>query len=169
MNFLDSKKHYSNISTMFLPPDYWNGKYYCCAWGQLEPKDFGETLKLERIISETEIKYCSKRWEELRRENTYLRLMVGGKLISLNENFLDGFIKNALSKMSESFKIEQLVEMIIGECGLMIGDIHVFEGVHRLIERGKIVLLEEWNEIPMRTIVKKYVKMRISVKMINNL
>lgn len=81
--------------------------------------------------------------------------MVGGKIISLNEEFLDGFIRDALSKMPETFKVAQLVGTVMGECGLMVGDMPVFEGVYRLIQRGELELMEEWNESPMRTSVKK--------------
>ncbi len=155
MYFLDSKEHYTNISTMFLPPDYWNGKYYCSAWGELGPEYWFDTLRLERMMSEAEIRACSNRWKELRKENAYLRLMVGGNLISLNEGFLDGFIRDSLSRMPETFKIAQLVGTVMGECGLMLGDMPVFEGVYRLIQRGELELMEEWNESPMRTMVKK--------------
>ncbi|MBO6240530.1 MAG: DUF1835 domain-containing protein [Butyrivibrio sp.] len=155
MYYLDSKKHYTNASTMFLPPNYWNGRYHCSAWGQLGPEEWFNTLGLERIISEDEIKACSQRWKELRKENAYLRLMVGGNLISLNKEFLDGFIRDVLSRMPETFKISRLVGDVMGECGLMLGDMPIFDGVYRLIQRGELVLMDEWNESPMRTMVKK--------------
>lgn len=155
MHYLDSKKHYSNVSNIFLPPNYWDGNSICIAWPQLNSCHWSETLYLEKEMSEAEIKYYSGRWKELQKDNSPLRLMISGNLVSLDVTFLDPFFYKILAKMPESFKIARLVVDVMGESGLMLGDMPLFERVKALINNGVLELTEEWQERPMQTHVKK--------------
>lgn len=117
---------------------------------------FFEALKLEKAISEAQIKSSSERWKELRDENAPMRLMVSGNLVSLPEDFLDSFIYRMLDKMPETFTIARLVGNVMGEYELMVGDMPLFVRVFHIIKKGDLELAEEWdNESPMHTKVRK--------------
>ncbi len=155
MYYLDSKKHYTNVSNIFLPPYYWDDSGLCIAWPQLKSCHWSETLYLEKEMSEAEIKSYSERWKELRKENSPLRLMISGNLVGLDVTFLDPFFYKVLDKIPETFKIARLVGDVMGESGLMLGDMPLFERVKALIANGVLELTEEWQERPMQTLVKK--------------
>ncbi len=155
MNFFDKNKYYQNVSTVFLPPDYWNGEYYCNAWGQMPPEKYFDALCLEKPITEKQIKDCSDKWNKLRSENLPLRLLVSGNLVSLHEEFIDGFIRDCIEKMPDKFRIAHLVGNVMGECGLMLSDAILFHRVRSMIVSGELMLAEEWQEQPMSTLVKR--------------
>lgn len=154
MNYLDESKHYEKVSTVFLPPDYWTGKYYCCTWGEMPPEKWFDTLCLEKTITEDQIKLCSEKWKELQLENLMLRLMISGNLVSLHGEFLDTIIRDYLKKMPEIFKISRLIGEVMGECGLKLSDLVIFSRVNGMIERGELLLAEEWEESAMSTLVR---------------
>ena len=96
MSYLDKLEVYENISAIFLPPKYWTGHGFSNAWGQLDSGKWYETLNLEGSIAEEQIKRYAERWKELQAENSNLRMMVSGNLLSLQEDFLDYYFMNAL-------------------------------------------------------------------------
>lgn len=57
MSFLDSQKYYKNISTVFIPPDYWTGSYYCRGTAMLGPEMYYEALKLEKEIKKNRLRF----------------------------------------------------------------------------------------------------------------
>jgi hypothetical protein len=155
MSFLDSQKYYKNISTVFIPPDYWTGSYYCRGTAMLGPEMYYEALKLEKEITKKQIEICSDRWKELCKENAPMRLMVSGNLVSLPEDFLDSFIRNTIIKLPEKFTIARLVGDVMGVYELMVGDFSLYERVLCFVERGELEIVEECKEKPMVTRVKK--------------
>ncbi len=155
MNFLDSNKYYKNISAVYIPPDNWNGTSYCRGMGMLGPEMYFNALKLEKIIPENQIKACSDRWEELRKENAPMRLMISGNLVSLPDSFLDSFISNSVNTLTNTFTIAQLIGEVMGDYGLMVGDRPLFERVLSFIERDELEIVEECKEKPMFTKVRK--------------
>ncbi|WP_026525119.1 MULTISPECIES: DUF3658 domain-containing protein [unclassified Butyrivibrio] len=154
MNYLDKNKYYEKVSAVYLPPNYWTGKYYCNAWGQMPPEKWFDTLSLEKNITKEQIKHCSEKWKDLQKDNLPLRLMVSGSIVSLHEEFLDSIIRDVIKNMSKTFKISRLVGEVMGKTELMLGDLIIFERVNSMIERGEILLAEEWQESAMRTLVK---------------
>ncbi len=155
MDFLDREKCYKNISTVFIPPDYWSGSYYCRGTGMLAPEMYAKALMLEKAIYESQIRTCAERWKELRKENAPMRLMVSGNLVSLPEDFLDYFISNTANKLQGTFTIARLVGEVMGVYELMVGDFSLYERVLCLVERGDLEIVEECKEKPMATSVRK--------------
>lgn len=156
MSFLDSQKYYKNVSAVYIAPDYFQRSCYYRGTGMLGSEMFFEALNFEKTISEDQIKVSSERWEKLRKENAPIRLMVSGNLVSLPEDFLDSFIYSTIAKMPKSFTIAKLVGNVMGEYELMVGDMPLFARVLHMIEKGDLVLTEEWdNKNPMHTKVKR--------------
>ncbi len=159
MSFLDKQKYYTNISAIYIPPDYWQGNYFCRGTGMMGFEMFYDAQKFEKIISEEQIKAYSKRWQQLQKENAPMRLMISGNLVSLPEDFLDSFIYRTIEKMPETFAIAKLVGDVMGEYELGVGDMPIFERVLYIINKGDLKLTEKWQDRPMATCVKKSVKL----------
>lgn len=155
MSFFDKQKCYSNVSTVYIPPDYWQGRWFCRGTGMIEPGKFYEALSLEKSLSKEQIVAYSERWKQLQRENAQMRLMVSGNLVSLPIDFLDSFIYRAIEKLPETFTIARLVGDTMGESVIMVGDRPLFERVLHIIEKGDLILDGEWQDKPMATRVKK--------------
>ena len=155
MNFFDSNKYYKNISAVYIPPDNWNGTSYCRGTGMLGPEMYFDALKSEKTISEKQIKACSNRWEELRKENAPMRLMVSGNLVSLPDTFLDSFISNSVNTLTNTFTIAQLIGEVMDAYGLMVGNRPLFERVLSFIERDELEIVKECKEKLMATEVRK--------------
>ncbi len=155
MSFLDGKKYYTNVSTVYIAPDYWQRSYFCLGTGMLAPEDYYDALKLEKILSEKQIKAYSERWKNLKKENAPMRLMVSGNLVSLPEDFLDSFIYRTMDGLEETFTIARLVGDVMGVFELGVGDRQLFERVRHIIKHGDLILEEEWQDKPMATHVRK--------------
>lgn len=155
MSFLYKQKYYTNVSAVYIPPDYWQGKWFCRGTGMIEPGKFYEALSLEKSLSREQIIAYSERWKQLQKENAPMRLMVSGSLVSLPEDFLDSFIYREIDKLSETFTIATLVGNIMGETEIMVGDSPLFERVMHIIEKEDLIVVEECMEKPMATLVKK--------------
>ena len=155
MNYLDSKKCHNEIHTMYLPHNYWNGEFFCRNWGHLSPEHYYDTFSLEKTLTKEQINLYSERWDKLRKENTPLRLMVGGTLVSLEDSFLDQFILKELAKLPDTFRISELVGIVMGEYGFMLGDLVIFTRVKRMIDKAMLMVLEDWKKNPMNTRVSK--------------
>ena len=155
MSFLDKQKYYTNVSAVYISPDYWQGKWFCRGTGMIEPGKSYEALSLEKNLSKEQIMAYAKRWGQLQKENAPMRLMVSGNLVSLPEDFLDSFIYREIDKQSETFTIAKLVGDTMGESELMVGDRPLFERVMHIIEKGDLIVTEECKEKPMASHVKK--------------
>lgn len=155
MSFFDKQKYYTNVSAVYIPPDYWQGTCFYRGTGMFGPEKFFDALTLEKNLSETQIKAYSERWSELQKENAPMRLMVSGNLVSLPEDFLDSFIYRAIAKLPDTFKIAKLVGNVMGEYELMVGDRPLFERVLHIIDKGDLILTEEWQKESMSTCVRK--------------
>ncbi len=121
----------------------------------LGPEMYFEALKLEKDITEKQIRICSDRWKELCKENAPMRLMVSGNLVSLPHDFLDSFIRNTINKLPETFTIARLVGDVMGAYELMVGDFSLYERVLCFVERGELEIVEECREKPMAARVRK--------------
>lgn len=155
MSFLDKQKYYTKVSAVYIPPNYWLGRSFYRGTGMLEPEHYFGALSLEKDLSEGQIKAYSERWKELQKENSSMRLMVSGNLVSLPEDFLDSFIYTEMSKLPDSFTIAMLVGNVMGEYELMVGDRPLFERVMHIIQNGDLTIIEDWAERPMMTMVRK--------------
>ena len=156
MSFLDAQKYYKNVSAVYIPPDFFPTSCYYRGTGMLGPEMYFDAQKFEKTISEAQIKASSERWNELRKENAPMRLMISGSLVSLPEDFLDSFIYRMLAKMPETFTIAKLVGNLMGEYELMVGDMPLFARVLHIIEKGELELTEEWDgKNPLHTKVRK--------------
>ncbi len=110
-------------------------------WSSILPEQFHEFLiyekKLEKIIKQAKANH----WEDLRRENSPLRAVVNGKLISVEEDFYDHIILRNMPK--GDFTMIDLIGKIIGEFDLGLGDTWLILRIEKMIEEGVLKVLRD--------------------------
>ena len=155
MCYMDSKQCCNEVHTMYLPHNYWNGNFFYRSWAHVPPEHYYDALVLENILDMKQSKLYSKRWKKKKKENACLRLMVGGILVSLDENFLDQFILKELEKLPDMFRISDLVGGVMGTYEFMLSDLIIFACVKRMIDKAMLLVVEDWKKNPMNTRVCK--------------
>lgn len=77
--------------------------------------------------------------EELQHENSLLRAVVNGKLVSVPETLYDTFILRELSTLEDEFKEGILVGQVLGKYQLGIGDGWIALRIEQFIKDGLLV------------------------------
>ena len=67
-------------------------------WGEVAAEEFAGFLPYERELSREEVRMYRSLWMELQEENTPLRAIINGKIMSVGENFYDFLIWKELTK-----------------------------------------------------------------------
>jgi len=128
-----------NISIIMLP-EYYDG-YQLVDWGVLFPNKFFEFLPLERKMDHTEKIFYSDIWRRLKAENSTLRAIVNGKIMSVPENFYDCFI---LGSMPETdFVVASIYGAIINKFGLNLSDYWFLLRIEKMIHENKLKIVGE--------------------------
>lgn len=122
------------------------------SWGEVEPREFAEFLPFRRLLQPVEIKTYALCWSELQSQNAPLRAVVNGSVISVPANFYDFLIWKYLggSPVIEAF----LIGRILGENPLGIGDYWYARRIEKLIEKKRIIIIENSPQKYERLIAK---------------
>ena len=67
-------------------------------WGEVAAEEFAGFLPYERELSREEVRMYRSLWMELQEENTSLRAIINGEIMSVGENFYDFLIWKELTK-----------------------------------------------------------------------
>lgn len=123
-------------------------------WGELAPEDYHSFPLIEEKLTEVEKKSQSALWKELKKENSPLRAVVNGTLISVPEDFYDHLlIKNF---PDEEFKVEELLTEVIGKYPLAVTDGWYLYRLDQMIERNQLKVTSPKNvDSPFQKILKK--------------
>ena len=73
-------------------------------WAEVHPGEWHRFLKYEEVLSDLQIRARVCRWRELQEENMPLRVMVGGRLISMNADAFDHFIRWEIDQAGQEFR-----------------------------------------------------------------
>lgn len=111
------------------------------SWGDILPGEFAYYLPLEREISPAVRKAIAGKWRELERENAQLRAVVNGRPQSVGVDFYDGFIRKQVPQ--GSFKVAQLIGLVLGESHLGIGDSLIGRRIKKMVEAGELTVVRE--------------------------
>ncbi|KGK91104.1 hypothetical protein DP73_05070 [Desulfosporosinus sp. HMP52] len=105
-------------------PDYWEVSddtiQSCTYWAEVSPEQFYSFLPLAREITNIEKQWQSSLWNDLKAENTPLRALVNGRLISVQEDFYDHIIRKNIP--DRNFVMGHLIGTILGKYQLGVGD-----------------------------------------------
>lgn len=89
-------------------------------WGEVSPEEFDLFIAFEKKLTQVEKERCAKKWQELRVENSPLRAIVNGEILSVPENFYDFLILSNLP--NEEFVIEDLIALLMGKYSIGVSD-----------------------------------------------
>lgn len=105
-------------------------------WGEVEPYRFGAMVRLGKKLPVNALRGLASRWRELQQENSTLRAVLNGKLVSAPESLYDTFILRELEKQENEFKEAQLVGQVLGKYQLGIGDDWIALRIEQFIKEG---------------------------------
>ena len=110
-------------------------------WGECEPREFAEALSVTRRIPQVELVANSTEWQRLVKENSKLRAVISGRVVSVPVSFYDFLIWRYLG--NEPVKEACLVGKILGESMFGVGDWWYARRIEYFIRRKTIVVLED--------------------------
>ena len=105
-------------------------------WGEVAAEEFAGFLPQEKKLAKEELRMYSYLWNGLREENSPLRVVVNGKLISVREDFYDFLIWGSLTE--KPIKEARLLGNILGHYQISVGDWWYAKRIEHFIEQGKI-------------------------------
>ena len=108
-------------------------------WGEVEPYHLGRMALLGKKLPTNYLRCLANRWKELQQENSLLRAVVNGKLVSVSETLYDTFILRELSALEDEFKEGILVGQVLGKYQLGIGDGWIALRVEQFIRDGLLI------------------------------
>lgn len=122
------------------------------SWVEVVPKNFYKFLPLETQISKIEQNFIASQWAELQRQNTAIRAVINGKLISVSEDFYDYFIR--LYIPDSEFIVARLIGDVMGRHQLGVSDWWFGQRIRNMIVSGELEIVSD-NEFDYRKILKK--------------
>ena len=105
-------------------------------WGEVEPYRFGAMAQWGKKLPVNALRGLASRWKELQQENSTLRAVLNGKLVSVPESLYDTFILRELEKQENEFQEAQLVGRVLGKYQLGIGDTWIALRIEQFIKEG---------------------------------
>ena len=121
-------------------------------WGEVAPEEFEWFLQYEKELSKLERKRYAECWNELMKDNSPLRAVINGQLVSIEEDFYDFLIWKKLTR--KPVKQARLIGDILGYYPLGIYDWWYARRIDKYIAEGKIKVVEDSKRKYTRTIVK---------------
>lgn len=103
-------------------------------WGEVDAVHYDSFLKDEVKLSEAEKKSQAALWRKLKEENSLLRAVVNGHLISVPENFYDYLLIKELS--DNEFIVGELIGAVLGQYPLGVSDSWYLYRINQLIEEN---------------------------------
>ena len=85
------------------------------------------------------LRSLANRWRELQQENSPLRAVINGKLVSVSETLYDTFILRELDTLDDEFRESVLVGQVLGKNQLGIGDGWIALRVEQFIKEGLLL------------------------------
>lgn len=107
-------------------------------WGEVSPGEWHRYLSLGKTVSETFIQDCANHWRRLQKENTALRAVLNGQLVSLPETIYDGFITREITAEKDEFQEAIIVGRVLGKYQLGIGDAWIALRIEEMVRDGKL-------------------------------
>lgn len=135
---------YDNEISIVKMPEYAvreNSIIFYKNWGEVAAEEFASFLPYERKLSKEEVRMYAILWSGLVEENSSLRAVVNGRVISVPEDFYDFLIFNKLSR--KPIKEARLIGDIIGSSQLSVGDWWYAKRIDYYIQQGKIRVVED--------------------------
>ncbi len=113
----------------------------CQNWGETAAEEFAGFLSHEKRLSREEVRMYADAWSELVSENSPLRAVINGRVISVPEDFYDFLIWKRLT--DKPVKESRLIGDILGLSQLSVGDWWYAKRIEYYIGQEKIRVVED--------------------------
>lgn len=110
-------------------------------WGECEPAEFADALPAARRIPSAELAINAFEWRRLVNENSRLRAVIAGHVVSVPVDFYDFLIRKYLGKTP--MKEALLIGKILGGHQLGVGDWWYARRIEYYIRKKTIVISED--------------------------
>lgn len=111
------------------------------SWSEVSAEEFAGFLPYEKALSKEEVRMYAKSWSELIEENSPLRAVVNGKVLSVPEDFYDFLIWKRLKNVP--LKEARLIGDILGQSQIGVGDWWYNRRIEYYIKQGEIRVVED--------------------------
>ncbi len=142
-------------------PDWEEGKsgtvIQRVGWGEVSAEEWGKFVSLQREISKTFIIASAARWRVLQEENTPLRGVLNGRLVSLPEHIYDSFILKEIEQEDMIFQEARLIGRLMGKYQLGISDVWFAFRIEEFVRKGILAVEQEAleGEVSYRRTLRK--------------
>lgn len=121
-------------------------------WGEVHPHEFAKLLPLQRRLKPVEIVMNAVNWDGLRSQNSPLRAVVNGSVISVPASFYDFLIWKYLG--NEPINEAIVIGKILAENPLGVGDWWYARRIDKFIAENRIKIVENSPRKYERIIVR---------------
>lgn len=111
------------------------------SWAEVGPEEFAEFLSYEKNLSKNEVRHYSILWSQLVEDNSPLRAVVNGCVMSVPVDFYDFQIFDRLTY--KPIKEARLIGDILGYSQIGVRDWWYAKRIEYYIKRGKIRVVED--------------------------
>ena len=115
-------------------------------WGEIGPGGWGRFQRFGQEAQPAFIAMCAQKWSRLQEENAPLRIFLNGNLQSAPSDLYDSFILRELAAQPEEFREAIVIGNVLGKYQLGIGDGWLALRIGKLIEEGKLEVVESAPE-----------------------
>lgn len=110
-------------------------------WGEVAPEEFGGFLSYEKKLSKEEVRMYAVLWSNLVEDNSPLRSVINGKVLSVLEDFYDFQIWRRLTE--RPVKEAGLIGDILGYAPISVSDWWYAKRIEYYIQHKKIRIIED--------------------------
>lgn len=107
-------------------------------WGELAAWEWHRYLTLQKSVTQSFCQSCASHWMTLQKENSPLRIILNGQLVSAPETIYDDFITRVIAEEGEEFQEARIVGRVLGNYQLGIGDYWIALRIEEMIREGKL-------------------------------
>ncbi len=108
------------------------------SWGEVAPEEWHRYLVLQKPVLPVFRQGCASHWQELQGENTPLRAILNGQLVSTSQKLYDDFIVREIASEVGEFREVMIIGRVISKYQLGISDCWVALRIEEMIRAGKL-------------------------------
>lgn len=131
-----------NITLVELPPfeEMQDGSIVrYSGFGEVEPYNLGRFAANGKKLPANYLRSLANHWRELQEENSPLRAVINGILVSTSDSLYDTFILREVAAMEDEFKEAVLVGRILGKYRLGLSDSFISLRIEEFIKDGLLI------------------------------
>lgn len=129
------------------------------SWGEVPYDKLYQFLSLEKELSRAEVQCFTMLWENLKDENSDLRVVVDGKLISASVDFYDTLIRQEIS--DDEFMVAQVIGKLVVNNQLAVDETWYAKRIKWMIEQGELAIIKEDDRFYNYVLKKNLKKMSL--------